>query len=63
MKKVWIRTHVSTGEVSVHSEPPRPHMDNMREEKYFNQEGEEVTNYFAPDSSLRFTWVKTVLFK
>ena len=63
MDKIWIRTHVSSGDVSVHKNPPRPHMDGMREEKTFNREGEEITTYFDSYGSARFVWIETVLYE
>lgn len=61
--KVWIRTHVSTGQVTVHSEPPRPEGTATVKDKYFNRDGEEVTTYRTFDGTVRWVWVESVLYK
>lgn len=61
--KVWIRTHVSSGDVSVHSDPPRPHQEGMKERKSYNRDGEEITEYLDSYGSVRFVWVEVPLMK
>jgi len=63
MEKVWIRTHVSSGDVTIHKEPPRPHMDGMKENKFFNREGEQVTEYLDQYGSPRYSWIEVELYK
>lgn len=61
--KIWIRTHVPSGDVTVHSEPPRPEGMARTENKFFNRDGEEVTEYKDSYGAVRWVWVETVLYK
>lgn len=58
---IWIRTHVATGDVTIHKNPPRPRSKDETPTETINRDGETITNYCGPDGSIRHVWVETYL--
>lgn len=59
---VWIRTHVSSGDVTIHKsavDPPNTKKGNS----FFNREGEQVIEFNAlSDGRLVYTMVEVALY-
>lgn len=61
LEKVWIKTHVSSGDVSVH----RQLGDNgaLATREFFNRDGQRVVEFLDPFGSVRTVWVEVPLYK
>lgn len=61
LELVWIKTHVSSGYVTIHRE--LGNNGALETRQFFNRAGEEVVEFLSPLGEVRSTWVQVPLYK